>query len=108
MDFQELGEQKARNGSSSAGSSGSKGLLAVQGNRAGGEMERWGMQRGLGATLASRGSFPYITRSFPFSCCILSLRSEPRTQEKENGNVFGRGQCGRGDGSSVDSSVLSL
>ena len=65
MEFQELGEQKARNGSSSVGSSGSKGMLAVWGNTVGDEMERWRMQRGLGATLASRGSFPPHHKIFP-------------------------------------------
>ena len=51
MEFQELGEQKARNGSSSVGSSGSKGMSVVWENEVGDEADRWRLQRGLGATV---------------------------------------------------------
>lgn len=103
MEFQELGEQKARNGSSSVGSSGSKGMSVVWENEVGDEADRWRLQRGLGATV-----LPVVLhhKIFPFFFfwCFLSLRSEPSTH-KENRSVWEEEDRGR---QSCDRSVLSL
>ena len=69
MEFQELGEQKARNGSSSVGSSGSKGMSVVWENEVGDEADRWRLQRGLGATVGVNwvSTFPFFFKKLNFS-----------------------------------------